>query len=394
MDLSEQKRLQSDLMMANLNLENLIEKEIAERIKSEQKYAHFFNSATDAIFIHGFDKNNMPSNFIDVNAQSLKLLGYTREELLNLSPIDLNVDNHRVISNAKTLHENENLITETLLKTKDGTIINVELNSKLFHLDNTLLAFTTVRNITEKKRLEKARKEHEQLLIQQSKMAAMGEMIGAIAHQWRQPLNALAIMVQDLEDAFEFGELSKEYIDTKVSKAMSQINFMSKTIDDFRNFFKPNRAKVEFNPIKAINELLELISEQFKRHDIKININEFEQKVLVFGFVNEFKQVILNILNNAKDAILEHSNSGAIDVYFEINENKFLIHIKDSGGGIPEAIIDRIFEPYFTTKSDDKGTGVGLYMSNIIIEKNMGGKLKVCNGEKGAIFTIELPLNC
>ncbi|MBF0554368.1 MAG: HAMP domain-containing histidine kinase [Nitrospirae bacterium] len=241
------------------------------------------------------------------------------------------------------------------------------------------------------------RRTQEQLLIQQSKMAAMGEMIGIIAHQWRQPLNAIALTVQDVKEAYNYGELNGEYIKNSVDTTMEQLNFMSKTIDDFRNFFKPSKERVRFNIKSAIEELLSMFGQIFKKTDINISIKAGQDTMLsTEGYLNEFKQVILNILNNAKDAITsirEAGNEiqGLIEITIGNNEgrDKVIISIKDNGGGIPDDVIGKVFEPYFTTKGNE-GTGIGLYMSKTIIETNMGGKLYCENIENGTMFVIEL----
>ena len=244
-------------------------------------------------------------------------------------------------------------------------------------------------------------KENKKLLVQQSKMAAIGEMIGAIAHQWRQPLNTIALMVQDMEEAFNFGELDKEYIHKAVNSTMAQISYMSATIDDFRNFFKPDKEKIEFDINLAIKEVLRLVKDQLLGANISIEYNcscstDCEDKHNTIGYPNEFKQVILNIFNNAKDAIVgyrevsEVNFRGEIGINIESTVDVIRISISDNGGGIKEAHIYNIFKPYFSTKSAESGTGIGLYIAKTIIEKNMGGRLTVKNKAGGAEFIIEL----
>jgi len=223
-----------------------------------------------------------------------------------------------------------------------------------------------------------------ELLQQQSKLASMGEMIGAIAHQWRQPLNALAINLQNLEDDYEEGLINEEFLENFVEKNMKIINFMSKTIDDFRNFFKTDKEKKNFSVKSAINEVIMIQSAQLSNLDIDITIqgNDF----MLYSYESEFKQVILNIINNAKDAI---EKNGKIDI---ILKDKTVI-IKDNGGGIPKELLNRIFEPYFTTKEQGKGTGIGLYMSKIIIEDHMNGKIEILSNpeEKKTEVVITFP---
>ncbi len=256
--------------------------------------------------------------------------------------------------------------------------------------------------------------EQEKLLIQQTKLAAMGEMIGAIAHQWRQPLTAVALLVQNIEDAFDYGDLDRDYIKEAVQDCMGQIKFMSKTIDDFRNFFKPDKEARPFDVVLAVREVLSLLSGQLKNHGIDVTVeckcfasksgcrfkNCEESEITAHGYPNEFKQVLLNVLENSKDALIgkkakasvEKGYRGeiSIDILYKQKNDKIAIHIKDNGGGIKSDIFDKIFEPYFTTKEVGKGTGIGLYMSKLIIENNMGGALYAENIKNGALFTIEL----
>jgi len=256
------------------------------------------------------------------------------------------------------------------------------------------------------------RRKQEQLLFQQSKLAAMGEMVGAIAHQWRQPLNTLGLLVQDMEDAEMYGELNHDYVQEIKNSAMAQIMHMSQTIDDFRNFYKPSKQKENFNIIDMTFEVFNLVHSQLRNsginYSLKVNkdgksqfcedINckgSFEDiPVLIEGFSNEYKQVLINLIYNARDAILnkkEEGNSGQgyIKVEIEDLEYKIIISVQDTGGGVDEAVMGRVFEPYFTTKDEGKGTGLGLYMSKIIIEDNMSGKMWIDNGEEGAVVVIE-----
>ncbi len=253
------------------------------------------------------------------------------------------------------------------------------------------------RNLEKKVAEETERRRHkEQLLIQQSKMASMGEMLGAIAHQWRQPLNMIGVLIQELTDSYEYNEFSRETLYETVAEAMKQIQYMSGTIDDFRNFFRPSKESLPFDIGEAVNSVLNIVSIQFTNHDIKIGLPPVEEKIVVNGYENEFKQVLLNLINNAKDAIgrkyhhsIDPEKGGEIELTVSSDNNKVLIKVKDNGGGIPDRIFDRIFEPYFTTDII-KGTGIGLYMSKIIIEDNMNGRLYAKNVTNGAEFTIEL----
>ncbi|MAC83667.1 MAG: hypothetical protein CL624_05990 [Arcobacter sp.] len=208
------------------------------------------------------------------------------------------------------------------------------------------------------------RHKKEQLLIEQSKLASLGEMIGNIAHQWRQPLNALGLVSQN----------------------------MSKTIDDFRNFFKSNKEIEVFDLSTSLNNALSLVEASYKHSNIEI-INNSSKKIEVYGFVNEFSQTLLNILNNAKDAFTNKNiEKSTVEILTGFDGDYGFVMIKDNAGGIPSNIINKIFDPYFTTKEEGKGTGIGLYMAKIIIEQNMKGSIKVKNIDNKAEFLIKIPL--
>ena len=235
---------------------------------------------------------------------------------------------------------------------------------------------------------ELEKQQNETILINKSKLASMGEMIGNIAHQWRQPLTHLSYIIMNLKAAYENDKLDKKYLEKKTDEANKQIEFMSHTIDDFRNFFKISKQKEEFSLIECINESINLLNESFKSLDIKLNFN-YTENFRIRTYKGEFAQVIFNLLNNAKDEFIKQEIKDAkIIINIIKKEENILIEIIDNAGGISEKIIKKIFEPYFTTK--EKGLGIGLYMSKVIIEKNIGGKLEVENTINGAKFIIYL----
>lgn len=235
------------------------------------------------------------------------------------------------------------------------------------------------------------RRQQEQILIQQSKMAAMGEMMSAIAHQWRQPLNALVLLVQDLEDAYNYNQLDKAYMRESVQKTLDIASFMSSTIDDFRNFFKPTKEASKFDLIAAITDVLNIVNTQLKNNNITVEFDKPIDPVFVWGYLNEFKHVVVNIINNARQAIIDAKIAGVISIKIEVFDHQTKIIICDNGVGIDSKLYSKIFEPYYTTKQDLGGTGIGLYMSKIIIENNMKGKLEILPVSKGACFAISLP---
>ena len=230
--------------------------------------------------------------------------------------------------------------------------------------------------------------EKERILAHQSKLASMGEMIGNIAHQWRQPLTELSTILINMELYFERDKLTKERFKNKTEEANRQILFMSKTIDDFRNFFASKKKRERFEISNIINKVENLMAASLKNNNIQLAVrikNDFE----IYGFPNEIAQALLNIVSNAKDILLEKSIVDAKISISAFSENsKNIITISDNAGGIKASPIEKIFEPYFGTKHAKSGTGIGLYMTKTIIEKNNNGKIEIENGKEGAIFTI------
>ncbi len=242
----------------------------------------------------------------------------------------------------------------------------------------------------ERLRTLEALREKEQLLLQQNRQAAMGETVANIAHQWRQPLNILGLLTQRIGAFYDTPNFNKNFLDSSIAKSMEIITHMSKTIDDFRNYFKPEKDKAEFCVTETINTTLSLLEGNFQNPLISINIEARESPV-IFGYQNEFAQVVLNILNNARDAIIERQIADpVISIKVCCLNGSAIITFTDNSGGVPEEIISKIFDPYFTTKGPQHGTGIGLFMSKTIIEKNMGGRLSVRNTEDGAEFRIEV----
>ncbi len=229
-------------------------------------------------------------------------------------------------------------------------------------------------------------REKDHMIIKQSRQAAMGEMIGNIAHQWRQPLNSIGVIVQNIEDAYNYDELTKEYMVEKINNVMTLLSYMSHTIDDFRNFFKPDKEKQSFSIAESVKNSLSFMDANFSHNNIKVEVDVVED-IKIWGYPNEYAQVLLNILNNARDIIKEREiKNGEITIRVNASYSRSVVEIEDNGGGIKPDVIEKIFEPYFTTK--EMGTGLGLYMSKMIVEKNMGGELKVENRGNGAVFTL------
>ncbi len=237
--------------------------------------------------------------------------------------------------------------------------------------------------------MEKSR-EKDFLLMRQSKLAAMGEMIANITHQWRQPINVLSSMSQNILHKSQNGTLTDEYINETMKKELGLITYLSETIDTFRHYFSPQKEKIRFCLRVALESAIEFTKITFSKSRVSFGISG-ESELFIVGYQNEFMQAILNILNNAKDVLLERdAPTKSVYVSLKKTETHALVTIEDSGGGIDESIISNIFDPYFTTKGS-KGTGIGLYMTKMIIEQSLQGKICVTNGEHGAQFIIEIP---
>lgn len=246
-------------------------------------------------------------------------------------------------------------------------------------------------------------RQKDEIMFRQSRLASMGEMIGNIAHQWRQPLNAMVLIIQSFQMKRMAGlELSDAFIDQQAKEGIALASLMSRTIDDFRNFFKPNRSAEEFSLKKSVLYSMQLVKEYYAKAGIEMYLNCVSD-IHITGYPNEFSQVIMNLFSNAKDALEENSKeTKCIEVVISNQAGNAIISVIDNGGGISDTVRDRMFEPYFTTKHKSSGTGIGLYMSQQIIEKQMQGTISGTNVsyvfqngevfERCAMITIVVPI--
>ncbi|WP_457605260.1 PAS domain S-box protein [Nitratifractor sp.] len=239
--------------------------------------------------------------------------------------------------------------------------------------------------------------ERQQMMMWQSRFASMGQMIANIAHQWRQPLTELGLSLYNMKKAFREGREPKE-LDLLYRQSREIIHTMSRTIDDFMEFFNPRRRTVTFPVYKSLEDALALIRKGLERERIEISV-EGEKSLSITGVPNELTQVFLNLFQNARDAFLQQEGTEKKERWLRIllsrdeEKDHAVIVVEDNAGGIPEGIRERIFEPYFTTKHSSQGTGLGLFMSKMIVQKSLRGSLQALNGPEGALFVIKIPTN-
>ncbi len=400
LDITEQKIIEEQIKILNEHLEVRVEEEIASRLASESKYEFIFNSSADAMLIYELQDDTSPGKILEANNRAIDLLGISRERITSMSVSDFeSPDTIPVIKSfLDQLREDGYVVYESEMKDSSGKYIPVEVNLSLFLFQKRTTVLAGIRDITERKALEYEKTVQSEMLIQQSKLAELGEMVGAIAHQWKQPLNIIGMIVQDLEEAWHVGEVDESFLNEFVKSTMYQIKFLIQTIDDFRRFFKSDHEEAFFRLEIAVRDIVRLLSSQMRNHGIEVHITEhFEGDIKVFGPANELKQVILNLLNNSRDAIHQKREDAGPRYHGEIwlkilKEGEFaILEICDNGGGIPDEILPELFRAYVTSKGT-KGTGIGLYMSKNIIERSLHGTITAWNGIAGACFQIRLRL--
>ena len=279
---------------------------------------------------------------------------------------------------------------------KDGTVFPIRISFGSKFKENSTVVVANISDITEERK-------QSNIIMQQSKLASVGEMIGNIAHQWRQPLSAISTSASGLQVEQECGIMTKENLNNRLEGIIEKTNYLSQTIDDFRDFFKQSKEKELFKIHDVLHKVENITSATYKKEGLTIDKNyDTNTNIFCLGYSNQLSQVIINILNNAKDIILEKKCPiKVVKIDLDCSKSDVLIKIYDSAGGIPSELFSKIFEPYFTTKEDNKGTGIGLYMSNEIITNRFNGKLSASNQKfkvdskeyYGACFEIVIPMD-
>ncbi|MBF0573810.1 MAG: PAS domain S-box protein, partial [Desulfamplus sp.] len=358
-----------------------------------EKFSKVFHSAPYAIAITDLYEGQ----FLEVNDSYVDMSGYQRSELIGKTGIELNLLKKEVRDAVvnKLLKGEKIEKMEGEMRRKSGERLMIMGSVQLISIHGKLCMIGSHADITELK------------MAHQSRLTAVSELISTIAHQWRQPLSTLGMIVQRTHAMAKMQSLTPEYLSEFKNNAMRQIKHMSDTIEVFRDFYRPEKEKSIFSPLSCIKDCIKLFEPQLAIKNIVADIHcEDCTEQLVEGFSNEFKQVILNLLGNARDAILESRNigepinqnvsmdeeKGRINVYIDMNrDNLMTIDITDNGCGIPDTLSSKLFSPYFTTKNDTAGTGIGLYMSRMIMQEKFKGNLRFIKRDQGATFRIELP---
>ena len=371
-----------------LTISDITDKEQLKKEQKEQKHLFetLFKKANTGICI--LDVNGA---FIKCNKRFLNMVGIQKEDIRDLTICSLMSEESREIFRK----ENKNIFSnfaeiqnEYVLINRDNEQVYVIGSSVLLQNSKNNFRLLTLEDITKLKNLEEQQKTQERLMAQQAKMAEMGDMVGAIAHQWRQPLNSINAAAIKIRFLNELGTLNdKEVVDTTIF-IEEQSSKMSQTINDFLNFFKPSKEKERFLLKTVIENIKNMISTQLESRNIEIILN-MDEKLEIFGYKNELEHALLNIITNARDAHEGKNIQHKKIIVNTMSDGEIAkIDVLDNAGGIPDGIINKIFNPYFSTKPPDKGTGIGLYMVKNILERGFGGSIKVCNIEDGAKFEI------
>ena len=373
------------ILKANIQRREKLELELSNRIEFDKV---LLDTIPNPIYY-----KNVEGKFLGCNTSFTYLVNCSRDEVIGKTAFDffsLPIATKNTLIDQELLNTFSTSTSEFTFYTTSNEMKHIILNKAVYkNIDGSVGGIVCIMDdMTE-------RTQQRQFLIQQSKLAEMGDMIAAIAHQWNEPLVELSALVQDIETSYLLNELKDNDVKSFVNDSMVQIKYMSKTLSDFRNFLKPSTKKVLFSISKALTEINEIIGKQVFYSNIKMNFNykNKNEELLIYGYENEFKQVLLNIINNAKNKIVEKNlplnKKGEININIQRCENCNMIEIIDDAGAIDEKIINSIFEPYFTTK--ENGMGLGLYMAKIIIEDKMKGTISVRNDKNCVIFTIKLP---
>lgn len=364
--------------------------------KQENLIASIFNSTEVGICV-----TDTEGKFVQVNRKYGDLHGYKPDELIGESFFNLLAESIRASTRKKYREYMQGIYElapiELEAEHKEGeTFYVLATFSKIYNELGETLNIMTVTDITQQLKIEECQQEQEQMLIQQSKMASMGEMIGAIAHQWRQPLSTITMMGGNLVHAYELDKMDSQYIANASRTIIDNARYMSEAIDIFKKFYRVDTEKRVFGIVQAIEAVLYILKPQMAVNFIDVNFFDHTQgEINSFGYENIFKQAVTNLLLNSRDAIVEKVATqvpfeGTIDIDVSAEKYYVQILIRDNGIGIPNNMRDKMFQPYKTSKGIS-GTGIGLYITKLIIEDKIGGTISVVSYENPTVFKLMLP---
>ncbi len=385
-EIATRHKLENQLQRLNKDLEVKIAKGIEHTEKKNRELhtllGHFqslLDTTMEMVIVV-----NAQKQIVDINKSGVKMLGYeNKEELIDQSIYDF-IASEDLESTKKYRRMMITPTYEVKFVCKDGSFFPALIRAKSTLVDGQIFRMVTAMDLTDIK-------EKETLLQKQSHLAQMGEMLSMIAHQWRQPLNAMSASAIKITLKQELGSLTQEEIIEHGYFIQKQTQQMSKVIDDFMNFFKPENQKQYFTFVKVIDSIFSLTKAQLINKNIELKVEE-KSAEQIFGYEKELSHVVLNLVSNARDAFDgKDIENKYIKVVFDANEFEYIISVCDNAGGIPKNIIDKVFNPYFTTKEEGKGTGIGLYMSKKILDEIFNATIDVSNTNEGAKFTIKIP---
>ncbi len=359
-------------------------------LQQKKAFETIYEKTADAIFLLKAER------FEDCNEAALTLFGaQDKQSLLQEKNSQMQAKSdpfiQQFVQAAKTCRDEGRVMLELSCQRLDKSVISAEVVMTRLIINSEETIHVALRDISKRKADEKLMHEQQQQLIQQSRFAQMGEMLAMIAHQWRQPLAAISSTATLLQTKILLNNYDKELFEEQLTNITDFSQHLSVTIDDFRDFFKAEKEHAAVIVPEVIEDALKIVEVSFNNRNIALR-KEFLYNETIFSYPNELKQVILNLLANAKDIFSDKQiDKPEISIRVYSDNAHVCIDIADNGGGIPEAIIDKIFDPYFTTKENLNGTGLGLYMSKKIIEEHCKGSISVKNINGGACFTIALP---
>lgn len=369
-----------------------MQEELAEQKVRTNELGTILEESLNEIYI--FSKNSL--GFFYANKEAQRNTGYSLEELFMMTPVDLKPSMTVNMFREKIKQINGKNVLKIFFSTyhqrKDGTKYPVDVSLQEITFEGVTAYMAIIIDTTEREAIRKEMREQEKVMIAQSQHAAMGEMIGMIAHQWRQPITVIAMGANNMLVDIELDGINEESVKEEAENILTQTEYLSKTIDDFRSFFLPDKEKEMVDLEDVMKEAQKIIGKTLKHSNTTFSLrNTNGQKVKTYS--RELLQVFINLLKNANEALVENRQEDRqINVLISDHAGSVMITVCDNGGGVDEAIIHKIFDPYFSTKDKNIGTGLGLHMSKTIIEKHMNGRIELNNTKEGACFKLTLPL--